>query len=181
MIAGKPLRSDPARVRAWQERSRKPLARGAFWKTRSGQMLRRTALRKRNVERLARRAKEYRAVMASDFHKQLRYAAYLRSGGLCECKRCVELRSPTYQAMTAEGWNEQLHAETLIPVWFTAKGSEPWQRFRSTDGDTHHTSYKYFGQENPDELRLVQWVWKDCHKRIEAEHGTRRRYLASGK
>ncbi len=181
MIAGKPLRSDPAKVRAWLDRSRKPLTRGAFWKTRTGQLLRRTAMKQRNVERRARRAKQYRAVLVSDFHKQLRYAAYLRAGGLCECDRCVALRSPTHQAMTAEGFSEQLQAATPIPVWFTVKGSDPWRRFRSSDGEIHHDSYKHFGKENPDELRLLRWVWKTCHQRIEAEHNTRRHWLAGDK
>lgn len=152
----------------------------------------RKPLRKVNPQRQAKRLQAYRKVMASDFHKQLRYAAFLRSGGLCECERCVAIRKRNTTAFgIPEGawikpaggmWaSDEVTAHSEIPVWFTKRGGEPWQRFRSKDGDTHHTSYKHFGDENPDELRLVQWVWRDCHKRIESEHNTRRRYLATGK
>ncbi len=179
MKTRKPLKADPAKVRAWQDRSRKPLSRGEFWKTRSGQLKRRTALVKRNVQRAAKRAKAYRTVIASDFHKQLRYAAFLRSGGFCECPRCAPYRT----APLDDRWlvADVERACTPIPVWFTKRGAEPWQRFRSTDGELHHTSYKHFGAENLGELRLVQWCWKSCHQRIEAEHGTRRTYLRGTK
>ena len=188
----KPLKADPAKTRAWQDRSRRPLARKAFWKSGKGQLVRRTAMARQNVRQAARRAKAYRKVLASDFHKQLRYAAFLRSGGLCECEQCVGIRKRNATAFgIPEGawikpaggmWaSDEVTAHSEIPCWFTKCGKEPWQRFRSTDGELHHTSYKYLGKENPDELRLVQWVWRDCHKRIEAKYSTRRRYLQGSK
>ena len=182
----KPLRANPETTRAWQDRS-KPLSRGEFWTTRSGQLKRRTALAKRNVQRAAKRTKVYRTVIASDFHKQLRYTAFLRSGGLCECESCALIRRQTGEDRRLHR-PDTLYAPALvemafasIPVWFTKRGAEPWQRFRSTDGELHHTSYRHFGAENLDELRLVQWVWRDCHQRIEAEHGTRRTFLRGPK
>ena len=160
-----PLKSDPAKVLVWLQKSRKPLRRGS-------------AMPRQNAQRAARRAKAYRKVLASDFHKQLRYAAFLRSGGLCECDVCATIRegSEIYDGPI----NDVARAVLPIPVWFAKRGKEPWQRFRSMDGELHHLSYKYLGDENPDELRLVQWVWKDCHKRLEAEHNTRRRYMKAG-
>ncbi len=142
--------------------------------------MRRTPLRKVNPKRQAKRLQAYRKVMASDFHKRLRYQAFLRSGGLCECESCTNLRAFRQipdGLLTADA----LRAFMPIPVWFTKRGAEPWQRFRSTDGEIHHVSYAMMGDENPDELRLVRWVWKSCHERIEREHSTRRRYLATGK
>lgn len=174
------LKADPEKVRAWQDRSRKPLARQAFWSSPRGQLRRKTALAKRNVQRAARRLRKYKAVLASDFHKKLRYDASLRSGGLCECEQCVGMRDGLRVLFVDIGTPAYEKAWTDIPVWFTKRGKEPWQRFRSKDGELHHVSYAKLGQENPDELRLVRWVWKSCHARIEAEHGTRRRYLTAG-
>lgn len=133
----------------------------------------------RNEKRIARKAVAYRKVIASDFHKKIRYQAFFRSGGLCECSVCVKARVSllTASEMTADQLLAWQRAITPIPVWFTRKGGEPWRRFRSDEGETHHTSYQLFGKENPAELELVEWQWDACHKRIEAEHGTRRRFL----
>lgn len=156
-----------------------PLKRSAIGRGNAAS-LRRTPLRKANPKRMARRAKQYRQVLASDFHKRLRYAAFLRSRGLCECDACKETRSLPERRNVGIGHGDSDRSFYPIPIWFTKRGAEPWQRFRSTDGEIHHVSYAMMGDENPDELRLVRWVWKTCHERIEAEHGTRRRYLASG-
>lgn len=145
--------------RTWMKRSTKPLP-------------------KHNAKRVARKAKAYRTVLASDFHKKLRYDAYLRSRGLCECEECVEGRKLVQSGMDVEIITG-LNAVTPIPVWFTKSGGEPHRRFRSTDGELHHVSYKFFADENPAELAHVRWVWKTCHRRIEAEHGTRRTFLKS--
>lgn len=163
---------------------RTPLKRGTPLRTtkgltRSSGPLRKTKMRALNATRQAKRAKQYRTVIASDFHKRLRYAAFERSGGLCECAQCKDIRQGT--AIHAGPVVEVAQAFVPIPCWFTVRGKKPWQRFRSNDGELHHTSYRLYGDENPDELRLVQWVWKDCHRRIEAEHGTRRRFLSHSK
>lgn len=159
-------------------RRKTPLKRSAMSRGKAPS-LRQTPLRKVNPERVARRHKAYNKVLSSDFHKQLRYQAFLRSGGRCECGECKEIRGgrSLYEGPAAR----VAAAFVPVPVWFTKRGAEPWQRFRSTDGEIHHVSYAMMGQENPDELRLVQWVWKACHERIENEHGTRRKYLSTGK
>lgn len=192
MKTHKLLRANPAKVRAWQDRSRKPLSRKAFWQTKKGTGLRRVAMKQRNEARIAKRAKQYRTVLASDFHKQLRYRAWERAGGLCECARCVEIRKRNAVAFGVEegAWikpaggmwaSDEVTAHSVIPVWFTKRGGEPYKRFRSTEGEIHHTTYKYLGKENPDELRFVKWMRKTCHQRIEAEHNTRRLWLVGGK
>ena len=150
------LKTNPEKARAWRDRSRKEI--------------------KPNRRRQARRAQHYRQVLTSDFHKKLRYDAFMRSGGLCECAECAKIRKEPYPRLLEETARIR-HAWTPIPVWFTKRGGEPWRRFRSTDGETHHDSYKFFGDENPAELELVRWVWKVCHQRIEAEFGTRRLFL----
>ena len=141
-------------------------------------------IKQRNEKRIAKKAANYRKVIASDFHKDLRYAAYRRSEGRCECERCVAIRTckPWDRRITSE-WtlDEILLAYREIPVWFTKAGGPEHKRFRSTDGELHHDSYKFFGDENPAELQHVRWVWKSCHQRIEAEHGTRRRFLKGAK
>jgi hypothetical protein len=132
----------------------------------------------RNEKRIARKYASYRKVLASDFHKLLRLRAWARSGGLCECDLCRDIRSLTMsKAAVMADAGELQRAHTEVPVWFTNKGGDSWKRFRSTDGELHHRSYKYFGDENDAELGQVLWVWKSCHQRIEAEHGTRRRFL----
>lgn len=138
----------------------------------------RPKVRERNEKRIARKAKAYAAVIRSAFHKLLRYLAFQRSGGLCECDQCVAIRQG-FVAFEGVVFTDQriAHAFTPIPCWFTKGGSEPHLRFRSTDGELHHGSYKFFGEENLAELAFVQWTWKSCHQRIEAEHGTRRRFL----
>ena len=142
----------------------------------------RPKVRERNEKRIARKAKAYRAVIASAFHKWLRYEAELRSNGLCECEECKELRSMDSSAAILEGRGERwLRARTPIGVWFTHGGAAPHKRFRSNEGEVHHLTYKFFGDENPAELQQVIWVWKECHRRIEAERGTRRRFLSGRK
>ncbi len=160
-----------------RKKPRKPLKRSPLKRSTK-------PLPKRNEKRIARKYAHYRKVIASPFHKQLRYQAYRRSGGYCECPVCVDARRVAVVRMAIDrtmvtGQKVEL-AFTEIPVWFERKGGEPWQRFRSTEGELHHRDYSRFGDENPDELNHVLWVWRDCHKRIEAEHGTRRRFL-SGK
>ena len=170
----KPERTLP-KPRKWLPRSTKPLKRTAL-------QPRNSAPRKRNEGRIAKKAKHYRAVIGSDFNRRLRYRAYERSGGLCECDLCHDIRSLTMsRAAVGADAGEIERAHTEIPCWFTRKGSEPHLRFRSKDGELHHESYAKFGDENPDELRLVRWVWKSCHQRIESEHGTRRRFLKGGR
>lgn len=151
-------------------RPRKPLRRSA-WLPRGKKPIPRV-----NAQRQARRLAHYRAVIASPFHKQLRYLAWERSGGFCECDECVRQRTTVGSAPAAE-WRAFDRAVTRIPVWFVNSGREVELRFRCTAAECHHTSYRYFGDENPDELRLVRFAWKECHRRIEAEHHTRRRYL----
>lgn len=150
---------------AWSPRSTKPIP-------------------KVNVRATKRRNLNYRTVIGSDFHRQIRYAAFLRSGGRCECSACTALRAPDSMLVVwgsgssarAQIREERDRAVTPIPVWFTKGGGEPWRRFRSRDGELHHDSYKFFGDENPAELEVVRWVWKSCHQRIEAERGSARRY-----
>lgn len=137
----------------------------------------RSKVKQRNEKRIARKYKAYRTVIASAFHKSLRYVAYLRSKGYCECGRCVGYRNGTIRGTNSAGMAEWGHAHTLIPCWFTVRGNKDFLRFRSSDGELHHRTYKYFGDENWAEVDHVQWVWKSCHQRIEAEHSTRRRFL----
>ncbi len=134
-----------------------------------------------NKARITRKAKAYAAVLRSGFHKMLRYLAYQRSGGFCECEECVEIRSGARAALGERSAERITLAFAEIPCWFTKGGSEPHLRFRSTDGELHHTSYKFFGDENPAEIAFVQFTWKSCHQRIESEHGTRRRFLQGGR
>ena len=161
MKRNKPLRADPEKTREWQRKSRKPLVS-------------RKPMAKRNPRREAKRRKSYRAVLASGFHKRLRYAAWERAKGFCECGTCRAVRSGIVKYPSQD---DRVMAWTEIPVWFENKAGESWQRFRSKDGELHHESYRYFGDENPEELRVVRWMWKSHHRAIEAAHGTRRRYL----
>lgn len=155
-----------------RRKHRKPLKRSALPRNRK-------PIKQRNEKRIAKKAASYRKVIASDFHKRLRYAAYLRSGGACECTQCVAIRAGRTRLV---GDAEDVQgAYGRIPVWFTKSGAEPHKRFRSDAGEIHHMSYKFFGDENLDELALVRWVWKSCHQRIESEHGTRRRFLKGAK
>lgn len=127
-----------------------------------------------NVRRQTRRRANYRKVLASDFHKRLRYRVWERSGGLCECSECSAIRGGEHEGHSFE---RVAAAHRSIEVWFTKAGGEPWKRFRCSEAETHHVSYALFGDENDDELRLVLFVWKECHRRIEATFGTRRRFL----
>lgn len=142
----------------------------------------RTPVKKRNEGRIARKAKAYRRVIASPFNKELRYRRREISGDLCECTECWTIRQDPRPGERSEIWTADrvALAFTPIPCWFVSGGGEPFRRFRSTAGEMHHVSYKFFGDENPAEIDQVRWMWKECHRRIEAEHGTRRRFL-SGK
>jgi hypothetical protein len=137
-------------------------------------------MKQRNEKNIAKRAAKYRKVLASDFHKQLRYRAWMRAAGRCECTECRTLREGPWKTIPTDG-ERLLMAWEPIPVWFVQRGGEPYKRFRSTEGEIHHTSYRLYGDENPDELKLVRWMWKAHHQAIEREHGTRRRYLAGTK
>lgn len=152
----------------------------------------RTKVKERNEVRIARRAKAYAAVIRSAFHKLLRYLAFQRSGGLCECEECAEIRTaiePENRFTLSWGFADQPFADTRwtrgevarafmpIPCWFVKGGGVPHLRFRSTEGELHHDSYKYFGEENLAELEVVRFTWTSCHQRIEAEHSTRRNFL----
>lgn len=154
----------PLKAKSWMKRGTKPLPA-------------------RNAKKAAKKQASYRKVLASPFHKQLRYRAFERSQNLCECEDCVLIRGNKGDRLYGEviTADRRRRAFTEIPVWFTKGSGEPWRRFRSDDGELHHVSYQMFGDENPDELRLVRWVWLACHHRIEAEQGTRRRFLKGGK
>ena len=176
--------ASPAKVRRYLLRNTKPIARGKPLRAKKWLARGTKPIPARNEARIRRKAKAYAKVIASDFHKRLRYDAYLRSGGLCECAECREIRGTSLAAFAGGAaivldWSAERIALAFaeIPVWLTKKGGEPWRRFRSTDGEVHHTSYHLFGEENPAELELVQWTWDGCHHRIEAEHHTRRRFL----
>ncbi len=157
--------------RKWLPRATKPISRA--WLKRGTKKI--PQMNRRAVER---RAKKYRTVIASPFNKLLRYRAYQRSGGFCECEMCHDIRSLTMsRAAVGADAGEIERAHTEIPCWFTRKGSEPHLRFRSKDGELHHKSYRFFSEENPEELKHVLWIWKSCHARIESQHNTRRRYL----
>lgn len=141
----------------------------------------RPKVKERNEKRIARKAANYRKVIASAFHKELRYVAYLRSHGYCECELCREIRNGEHSGTMPPNGDEIALAYTYIPCWFTKKGGKDFQRFRSKDGELHHLNYKYFGDENWEELDYVLFVRKSCHQRIESERGTRRRFLTLGR
>ena len=141
----------------------------------------RPKVRERNEARIKRKAKAYRAVIASDFHKRLRYLAWERSGGYCECDECVMWRgrigrSDPYE-VTNEERDDAVAALTPFLCWFVNGGGAPHRRFRSNDAELHHDNYRLFGEENLAELAHVRLTWKAHHRRIEAEHSTRRRFL----
>ena len=168
----KPAKAEKKRPK-WLKRSMKPIKRSALKSSRK-------PIRQRNEKRIARKYAEYRKVIASDFHKELRYLAWRRSDGLCECDECIRLRVLSPADCRALG-PACASAWEIIPIWFANSGRKLYQRFRSTDGELHHLSYVHFGDETLAELRHVRWVWKSCHQRIEAEHGTRRRFLKGGR
>lgn len=186
----KPIKRTDAEQRV--ERLTKAWARKDRWRAKAIANAKgkpRPKVRGRNEKRIARKAKAYRTVLASDFHKRLRYEAFLRSRGYCECEQCVgwrkrntvdwvvfpdEVAKPTWGTVE---WYERELAHSTIPVWFTNKGGESHRRFRSTDGELHHRDYAMFATENPAEIEHVLWVHKVCHQRLEAKHSTRRRFL----
>ena len=108
--------------------------------------------------------------------KELRYAAYLRSGGFCECAPCVRWRQECPPLLAAELWQARNEALTPVDVWFVKSGKSPATRFRG--GSVHHLTYRRFGEER---LEDIQFMHKTHHAAIEASHGTRLRYLRSGK
>ena len=138
-----------------------------------------------NARRQARRRLNYATVIRSDFHKRLRYLAWERSGGFCECVECwralgnIQAGRPK-PGLTIRQLEAIVRAETRIHVWFVNSGRAVWHRFRCDTAEIHHMSYALFGDENPAELALVRFVWKECHQRIEAAHHTRRRFLKGG-
>ena len=160
-------------------KNRKPIARKTYLPRAT------KPIPQRNERRIARKNVSYRKVISSDFHKKLRYDRFLMANGLCECDRCAKIRkiAVSYEAamdaVIAGYTRDEIEAAfTPTPVWFTKKGGEPWRRFRSDAGEVHHDSYRYFGKENPLELQLIRWTWDAHHKEIEAEFGTRRRFLS---
>lgn len=154
-----------------------PLKRSAIGRGK-GPSLRRTPLRKVNAERMARRRKAYAERLRKPDWKELRYQAWQRSGGLCECGECQKWRRSTRPAseMTADqliAWHESV---TPVEIWFVKSGKSPAERFRG--GSTHHLTYARLGHER---IEDIQFCHKAHHDAIEAQHGYRRRYLASGK
>lgn len=135
----------------------------------------RKPLPKRNERRAAKRLTAYRKMIASDFQKRLRYEAFCRSGGLCECEQCVAWRRDPRGAAALLPLNEAPFIP--IPVWFVRGGAPIWKRFRSQHGELHHLRYSRAEREDPGAIEDVRWCWKECHRRIEASHGTRRAYL----
>ncbi len=173
----KPLRADPSKTRDWQDRSRRPLARKAFWQSKKGTLIRRTAIAKVNAERVARKRKTYTAHLRSKGWKELRYAAFLRSGGLCECDRCATARKGFVVLQYGESEVPVLReAHTPVEVWFVKSGKTPADRFRG--GSVHHVTYRRFGEER---LSDIQFMHPTHHAAVEAEHGTRRRFLGASK
>lgn len=163
------------KVRKYLPRSTKPLKRS--WLKRGTK-----PIKQRNEARIARKAKAYRAVLAAEWHKKLRYAAYERScstgRSLCECEQCHLCR---VFGLGVDNKRDVELAWREITIYFDHAAPPVWKRFHSKDGELHHMSYKHFGDENPAELHQVRWVHKSCHRRIEAEHGTRRRFLKGAK
>ena len=177
----KPLKADPAKTRAWQDRSRKPLQRGEFWKTRTGQLRRKTALKKRNEERIARRKKEYDRHIHSAEWLKIRYERFLFDNGMCQCEWCVEERKndpmgvirDVFAERAPAGW-QRMEAHMPIPVWYTAKGGAPWRRIRGFS--THHVRYR-----KPEQLKDLRTMYPLHHDLTEAKYSTRRRYLQGSK
>lgn len=104
-------------------RSTKPIARSALKSSRR-------PIPQRNERRRRRRLRKYSAHLRSAYWKKLRREAYLRDGGLCQCRRCIAYRLERPDDYEA----------TRIPIWFDKKGG-------IHGFDTHHTTYIRFGAE----------------------------------
>ncbi|HXT48697.1 MAG TPA: hypothetical protein VN717_08650 [Gemmatimonadaceae bacterium] len=117
----------------------------------------RTKVKERNEDRIARKAKAYRTVIASAGWKKLRRQVFERDGGLCQCPDCIALRKAHPEAIES----------TLVPVWFDTAG-------RPHGFDVHHTTYVRFGREELSDLLLMK---RSHHQKYEALNGTRRRFL----
>lgn len=153
-----------------EPKARKPLKRTALKRSTK-------PIAKRNERRIARKAKAYGKLIRSDFNLWLRYAAWNRSNGYCECEQCVAHRKAYGLAWWAKEDAERAQAKPA--VWFTKGGTLPYKRFRSTAGQLHHLprGYSLTERESPEAINYVRWMHTACHQRIEAEHGTRRRFL----
>ena len=173
MKTRKPLKANPAVTRAWQDRSRKPLARGEFWKTKTGQLRRKTAMKQRNEKNIAKRRATYTKYLASAEWLQLRYARFLMDEGMCQCRWCVAAR----KGEKIERPDGVLVAEAFvpIPVYYVSQGTAPWRRIRGFS--THHTHYDLTNQK----LKDIRTTYPHHHAAEESLHGTRRRYLRIGK
>jgi hypothetical protein len=158
------LRADPARTRAWHQRSRKALVRHV-------------PLRDRNPERIARKRKAYAARLRKSDWKLLKYLAYQRSNGLCECETCAYARKLgerfARRATTRAEYVQYEASQIPVAVWFVKGGGAIHLRMRG--GSLHHVTYARFGSERLEDVRFMHVAH---HAAVEREHGTRRRYLA---
>ena len=146
----KPIAS-PRKVRRYLMRSTKPIQRRT-WLKRSAK-----PIPQRNVKRQARRLKEYRKHLGSPYWFAMRYAAFKRDGGLCQCPDCIEYRKvPECDA-----------DETTVVCWFDIRG-------RVHGFETHHTTYARFGRER---LSDVLTTIPSHHRKLEALSGKRAKFL----
>lgn len=173
----KPLQADPAAVRAWQDRSRRPLARKAFWQSKKGTLIRKTAIKQRNEKAIARRRKVYTTYLRSAEWLKLRYDRYLLDDGYCQCEWCVQARKGETKEQNAARPAGVTFSEAFqqIPVYFTASGTAPWRRIRGFS--THHVRYDLINPK-PSDLRTM---YPHHHDATEAKYSTRRRYLGGSK
>jgi|SRR6185437_2245470 len=146
----------------------------------------RTKVKSINPRATKRRHERYTKLIRSDFNLRLRYAAWDRSNGLCECETCAYWRGADCLSLlsivTDMAQEAEINAAFTPPaVWFTKGGTEPHKRFRSTEGQLHHLprGYTLTERESPEAIKHVRWMWKGCHERIESALGTRRRFLKS--
>lgn len=110
-----------------------------------------------NVERMARRKREYAKALRSARWKALRYKVWERDTGLCQCPDCIDGRK-----------NDELEAFERVAIWFDTKGG--------VHGfDVHHTTYARFGNELLSDLLLMIPAH---HRRLEALTGKRKRFLS---
>lgn len=137
--------------RRWLPRSTKPIARSPLKRST-------TPIPLRNERRMARRAKEYRAHLASKYWQELRQRAYQRDQGLCWCPVCITGRA-----------NGVADAFESIEIFV--------RRGKVMGFDTHHTTYARFGAEL---LSDVLTMRPAHHRALEARSGIRKGFL-SGK
>ena len=148
--SGSVKQSSLPRRRRWISRNTKPIARRS-WLKRSLKPIPQV-----NVARLARRVKVYQAHMASVYWFALRYAAFKRDGGLCQCPDCITFRK--------DGGSPE---ETRVECWFDTRG-------KVHGFDTHHTTYARFGHEL---LSDVLTMIHAHHRKVEREKGFRKHWL----